>query len=292
MANLVSELVAGQGYGLYEKLEATLAHPQLANFLAPDLDAAALYGAKTAADRVVAQAQTMSRPNLFERAFSFDLHNDFAREWAQQRAGWLVRYIGSQTRETVGRLISQAVTVGFTPEQTARRIRRQVGLLPAQSQTLDRFLQRQLAAGVKAEVADRHVAEYANRMLTQRSQTIALTETLAAQNHGQLLLWQRKAAAKQIPSNVMRMWIITRDDRTCPRCSQMTGDRAFAPLHGDFYFPGPRKNGGSTYVQSPPGHPRCRCSHSLWIPEFMSPEEQTAVLSGSDAGLRVKAVSQ
>lgn len=292
VANLVSELTQNYNIDLYNKLEEILANPALAGFLGDELDRATLDAAATAAGHIQAMAAQMARPSTFERAFTFTGTVPGASLWAKQRGSGLVAYIGHQTRESVRQIVDDAVTLGFTPDQTAARIRRHVGLLPQQTQALDRYFRGQLNSGVPLRTADRRAGAYALRMLRQRSQTIARTEILGAQNKGQQLLWEQKVDDGQIPRNVQKIWIITRDDRTCPRCQQMTGDRAIAPLYGAWLCPAPKRNGGSVLVETPPMHPNCRCSHGLWIPEFLTAEEQTAILTGSDAGLKIKAVSK
>lgn len=279
LARILAEMQAGD-MGSWERLDSVLQ--------SMDLDAIEeMYrqvyedSSLKVAQAVRSKAAMMARPRQVELTFRFNLINPKAQEWAQLRAADLVKRTNYQMRQDLRQLVWEAVSGDMTPMQAARRIGPLVGLLPQHRKAVQRF--RQATAGTLGPTRSAAAARrYAQRLLAYRARMVARTEIMAAQNAGQLGLWQHKVKIRQLPGSVQKLWIITRDDRLCPRCAQMTGERAFAPLDGYWLFPGSRKSMGGVQIYHPPGHPNCRCTHGLFMPGFLTDEQTKAVLVGTD----------
>ncbi len=91
---------------------------------------------------------------------------------------------------------------------------------------------------------------YARKKLRERAETIARTETINASAEGQRKLWEQARDNNKL-AGFERIWIVTSDDRLCPKCAAMKNKRA--PIGGTY------PNGSS----GPTLHPRCRCAEGL-----------------------------
>lgn len=92
-------------------------------------------------------------------------------------------------------------------------------------------------------------AKYADRLLRYRADTIGLTESHTATNHGAL-----QATKDAIDNGVLQEgeyqleWLYTNDDRTCDECTELDGETIDI---GDTFSNG---------LECPPAHQRCRCT--------------------------------
>jgi hypothetical protein len=224
--------------------------------LAPVLLAAARAGLRVAAD----QLPTLLGRDAAGLAIRFDLLNPLALAAVDQVGAALVTGVTDTTRAALRAAIRRGLAGGEDIPTIARRIRPLIGLAGPAATAYQNYL-----AGLEAEallgrltaaqVAAR-AGRYADRLHRQRATLIARTETLRASNLGQQLLWQQAAADGLFqPAEWRRLWIVTRDDRTCPHCRQMFG-RPGVGLTEPFATPlGP--------VLTPPMHPACRCAIAL-----------------------------
>ena len=120
-----------------------------------------------------------------------------------------------------------AIRQGMGPRPLAVLIGQVVGLHSKQAKALALYVA-SLAATPKLtqQQQEARAAKLAARLRRQRALTIARTETMRAANMGQQLLWKQAQAQGLIdPTRVVREWIVTRDDRTCPICRPMDGKR-------------------------------------------------------------------
>jgi SPP1 gp7 family putative phage head morphogenesis protein len=181
----------------------------------------------------------------------FDRANPEAVRWARDRAGALVVDVTEKSRAAVRRIIARAVSGTVTPRDAARQIRNSVGLTGLQADAVLALQERLLAQGRLQEAVDRAADRYAARLLSQRADTIARTETIAAANEGQRQAWLQARAQGLLGARDRRVWITTPDERRCPICKALNG--ATATLDGTF-------PGGHL---APPAHPNCRCATGL-----------------------------
>ena len=224
-----------------------------------------------------------------ELGFSFNAVNPQVIEFLRRHDLAEVRGIDNKTRLGVLAIITKAQTDGLPPAAQARLLKKLVGLTPKQIKMVANFrtlleggekaavfrsaltralrdhrfdatLISAIESGVKLPSArvDQMVDRFGERMLAFRANNIARTETIRAANAGQQLLWRQMANqgifARQ---DVVRVWIVTPDDRLCPICEPIPGmNPAGVELEQPFVSP-------VGDIMHPPVHPQCRCDTAL-----------------------------
>lgn len=194
----------------------------------------------------------------------FDITNPEAVRWAETRSANLVAGLvgesGEATKQQIQRAVTRAFNEGVPPRQLAREIKTMVGLTDRDTRAVERY-RAGLEKTIKPEAVRREqrienqADRYAAKLLNRRAENIARTETMLSSNRGQQELW-RQAKEQDLLGDRVQKWLITPDDRLCPICAQMRGERAFAELGENFDVP------GIGLVSGPPAHPSCRCSLS------------------------------
>ena len=177
---------------------------------------------------------------------AFRVRNPLAVRAAEAQAARLVTRVSAETRAAIRAAIVSGVGAGESRSAVVARVRAVIGLTERQARALARFA----ASGASAASVER----YRRRLLRQRAQTIARTETMAAANAGQQQAWRAAQDAGLLSGDAQRRWIVTPDDRLCPLCQsvggQVTGiNEPFRTPVGD--------------VMNPPLHPNCRCTSVL-----------------------------
>jgi hypothetical protein len=252
------ELEALKGLtAMTKRLEATIESPIL-SCLAAGADVAAAALPRKARSVKVARAKT---PRI---TFRFDRTNPQATIWARQHAADLVTDVTGETRKAIRRVITRAFTDNLPPRESARLLRKIVGLTESQEESLDRLRhalqenpgkmvrmgERKFRAPTTKTGIQNIIERQSDRMLRNRSIMIARTETIRASNEGQTQLWMQAVAAGKLPRNVERIWITTQG--ACPEiCEPLESKRA--SLNGSF----------EGKYEAPPAHPGCRCTTGI-----------------------------
>jgi SPP1 gp7 family putative phage head morphogenesis protein len=188
-------------------------------------------------------------------AMSFNRTNPQAVRAVDRVGAVLVKNITDETRVAIREVVKRGFTQGIAPRDLARMIREMVGLSESDQMAVINYRFGLLKQGLPADRVDRLARIYADKKLRERALTIARTEVLNASNEGQLELW-RQARRDGLVSEPLKVWIVTPDDRLCPRCRPMDGQTR--KLDEPFDTPlGPR--------QRPTLHPRCRCAMGLKV---------------------------
>ncbi len=124
---------------------------------------------------------------------------------------------------------------------------------------------------------------YRDRLHRHRATAIARTETMAASNMGQQMLWEQADADGILDDGARRRWIVTPDQRLCKRCSPIPSNPANhgVPLDGFFI------DGFGTQVANPPAHVMCRCTTALIFPDLETGDlppvpSETPAFAGED----------
>lgn len=250
--------------------------------------ALAAVGAKIAADSLKLELNIEKADNV---KLAFNLTNGKSFDVIEAQTADLVREVGDETKAAIKALLERSFRVGIPPAKLGRQIREHIGLTMKQSIAvanyqafLERLAAREdlnnlgeesqerlarglrnprsvapiLRSGLSEDKIESMTDSYRDRLLNERADNIARTETLRAANEGQRLLWQDAVAQGQLDSQRMiREWVLTPDDRLCELCAKMIGDRAVTEIDGTFNFP------ETGEIDGPPGHPRCRCTHVL-----------------------------
>ena len=186
-------------------------------------------------------------------------------EAAQRQAADLVTNVTPQTKAAIREIIVEAVrdgipvadfkSEGVIREGTASKIKSQVGLTNRDRKIADKIQDKSGKA-----VADK----WRVKALKRRANNIARTEIIKAETRGKRAAWNQMARDGLIDTRrqVMR-WVVTRDDRLCPRCAPMEGKKV--SLSSDFtetergLLPSKRVPVVGVTVEGPPLHPSCRC---------------------------------
>lgn len=218
---------------------------------------------------------------------SFDLTNPEAVNFASTRGSQFVATLDTHTRAMLRATISSSFIEGIPPRETAALIRESIGLTANQATAIDnyrKFLAKlgqrdsldALPPSVRERVArsdmrilpkkgsslteervDKMVTKYRDRLVRERALTLVRTETMAASNNGQQVLWNKAVDQGLLKETTTRKkFIVTPDDRLCPICKPMAGQ--LRRLDESFVSP---YNGAT--VRTPPVHFKCRCAMGL-----------------------------
>ncbi len=177
--------------------------------------------------------------------------NPYAVTAAQNQAAYLVTRVSLQTKAAIRSVITEALKQGITPRDTARILKPMIGLTQRQALAVMNFRERMRNAGATVSQAQSAAAKYTQQLLRERSMTIARTELIDSMTRGQRATWLAGRRDGKMPFGARAEWIVTPDDRLCPRCMAMDGETA--DIEGVF-------KGG---IIGPTLHPRCRCAIGL-----------------------------
>ncbi len=218
---------------------------------------------------------------------SFTLDNPAVLRVVDTTTGKLLVNITGETRRAVADIVRAGFIEGIPPRTQAREIRRIVGLTQRDAGAVDRFLRGQLEAGIDPKRADLMADRMRNRLLRNRAENIARTETIAAANKGQTMAWDQAADAGMIDRQTTReVWIATEDERLCPICAVLDGQtisfggtftssvqatgfdiQPAGTIEGtpvkDVKVTGLKPLNNPVSTREPPAHPRCRCATGL-----------------------------
>lgn len=172
---------------------------------------------KTSGTATAKQLKGFRASAAVETDFAFDVTNPSAKTWISQHALELANNLSETTRESIRDLVDEAFDGDFDT--------------------------RDLADEIESLIGD-----------ADRADTIARTETMRASNQGQLEAWNQAKQAGLLLGNEQIEWITTPDDRLCPICE---------PLDGQKIAFGEQFDVEGDKVYSPPAHPRCRCATGL-----------------------------
>lgn len=169
----------------------------------------------------------------------FDSTDPAVTDLLSAQAGTLITGISTDGLSVIRDVLANGYAGGDTPIATARRLRDTLGLAPRQARALDNFreallngsaralsynvggnMSRVIGAGLRddtltSDKIDRLVSGYADRLVAQRAQTVAQTETFRALNAGAQAAWgQIGDALGGSRDNMRRFWVATNDERT------------------------------------------------------------------------------
>ncbi|MBC7340900.1 MAG: hypothetical protein H5U02_00340 [Clostridia bacterium] len=185
-------------------------------------------------------------------ALSFDMRNPRSLQWIAAHGAELVAGVGQNTKDAIKVVVRRAFEEGGHPYEQAKQIRQMIGLDPRRAAALANYERAQLGQGIDPAEVQKRVDKYREKLLKQRAQMIARTETIAAACEGQREAWRQAVdSGLLVEEEWERKWIVTPDDRLCPLCMAREDKRA--QVHGAY----PDGSGG------PPLHPGCRCAEGL-----------------------------
>lgn len=191
---------------------------------------------------------------------SFDLTNPRVEAWIAARAGELITGVSQDAIHSIRQVILHGYTEGIGARAAARMIRPHIGLIPAHSAAVGRFIAELQAQGHPDRVIAYNANTYARRLLAHRAEAIARTETLRATIAGQVEAWNQMIEEGLLPHGVWMRWITTPDDRLCEFCAPMDGKRVRS---GEMYV--------SSHRGFPDGKPEARGPGSARVGRPLKP---------------------
>ena len=240
--------------------------------------------------RVITEAAgTVSIPGVVTARL--DMTSPAAVLWAYRLAAQLVTNVGAETKAAIRVIIARALAFGGAPRTLARDIWAVTGLDARSAQAVVTYRANleaalmagrqpaalrgrfslapmRMPAGAPADVegrVDLLVDAYRKRLLRRRGENIARTELQTSVHRGAQLSWdQAMTEHPDLRPRARRVWVATKDGRTCARCASLDGQ----VIGYDEEFEGLLSNraGAETGAvgQLPPLHPgSCRCTTAL-----------------------------
>jgi SPP1 gp7 family putative phage head morphogenesis protein len=141
----------------------------------------------------------------------------------------------------IAEIISQGLKDGLSPVQISRRLELVNSLDSVRAKRLNKYINSLEKMGLKPDEIAKKAERMKEKLLRERRETIARTETAKAQEQAQRL--QADAAGKQY-----KRWIVSGDERTCPICFDNTA-KGWVKI--DYVYDN---------AEYPPAHPNCRCT--------------------------------
>lgn len=211
--------------------------------------------------------------------FRFDTYSDSVVQFVRSYQFDLVQNIDRDTRDAVRAVMSEGYRAQLAPSAMARELRDAVGLNERQGRALSNFkralekgdaaMATQRALGVRLEQRVRRtirdggrkeqiaelVEAYRQRLIRQRAEAIARTESIRMLNAGQHEALRQAVGDGALNGNTLkRYWLVADDERTCPVCTGIArSNRDGVGVEEPF-----RSSNGP--IMNPPAHPNCRCS--------------------------------
>lgn len=170
-----------------------------------------------------------------------------AEEWAAQ----MIVEISKATEATIRTLIAQSLRKGISAYDTARLVRGLVGLTPQQAQAVLSYRERLEESGLLVETLERKVERYADKLLTDRGESIARTEIMDGLNQAQEQGWLEAQAKGLLSENATKVVILSLG--ACQVCQGIAEE-------------GPVPIGQSFSIEGPPFHTRCECTIAIETP--------------------------
>lgn len=227
-------------------------------------------------DATVNAAIQSAAPELAQFPVSFNDPNQRAIRWAELNAAKNIKAgsVSPATRGAIRDVVVNAIQQGIHPRRTARIVEGMVPLLPQHAESISRFVDGALDAGLDQGHIDKVVSRKTAKLRRYRAEMIARTEAIKSANMGQQLVWESAIDEGLLPAGVKKVWVATGDDRTCRICAVMDGQTVevvgefavkeqatgFARDGAEFKVTGTKPLKRPASPKTPPAHPQCRCT--------------------------------
>ncbi len=186
---------------------------------------------------------------------------DAMERYIDTHGGRLIQSISQSQYKTINALVKQAtLTDTLTVDELARCIRPCIGLTQTQAQQAKRFYEQLREDGYSKTAALKRQASYATKLHRERAYSIAQTEMAYAYNNGMDAVIRQNIEQGFISQDVEKEWSAARDERVCPVCGSLHGQKV--PEDEPF------QNG----VMMPPAHPGCRCALKYHVNPVETPQ--------------------
>lgn len=161
--------------------------------------------------------------------------------------------ISEQSLAAVQATIARGFREQIPPHQIARQLRQIVGLDERSAQAVLTYEGTLVAGGTTPALTRRLLDRYVKKKIAERARRIARTETMSLLNKGQRSAIRQAVTENFLPEDSERVFILTDDEKLCPICEELEGERV--SINED--FPG----------GDPPLHPNCRCTFGFVLRE-------------------------
>jgi len=181
--------------------------------------------------------------------------NKYENFYLSTQGSQLVVAVTDNTKWWLSSRAEDGILEGLSPYKTAERMKTGIDILPQHQVAVDKMRAKLIADGIGTQQRNRILKGYHQKLLTYRARNIARTETLNARNQAQIDSWQEGVKQGEIPPTATKTWITAPDERRCPICSYLQGQKV--SLHQSFIGPSGEK------YRRPVAHPSCRCAMGL-----------------------------
>ena len=188
-------------------------------------------------------------------AVALDMQRPRVRKWLKDNAARLVKEVNGTSRRAIRAIVRDGFAAGRHPRAMAKDIRAVVGLTEPQSISVARRRAAMVEAGVAEGKVEKRIARYAERLLKQRAETIARTESMSAVNQGRSAMWRQLQDDGGLEPDARKEWLTADDERVCPICGPLDEHKPI-PLDGSY-------DTAVGLLSHPPAHPGCRCTEVL-----------------------------
>lgn len=177
-------------------------------------------------------------------------------EVALQESARLIQVIKETTQEGLAEIIAQGLEDQLGVEGTARKLRDLIGLNAQQANQALKLEKELEAQGLSPEEIQKRMAQFTKEKIKERAEIIAQTEMRYAVSQGEKQVMANRGAKYKVA-------ISSRDDIVSDVCQK---NEAQGPIPIDKPF----ASGNDT----PPFHPRCRCTVSFITSDAQAEREK------------------
>jgi hypothetical protein len=209
-------------------------------------------------------------PSIDEVAIPFSLDNPRIKIWLASHLAELKGKMELQSIQAIETVIEQNFRRGLPQRSLAKLIRGSIGLNEKQAIALSNYelglmyKTRQATengvtsyflepTGMAQPKIEQMVGGYSDRLIKERADMIASTETINAVNKGQLEVWEQASEAGLVNlQTTYKSWLTTPDDIACDACVELDGQEVMLDdnFHSDVL---------DMDIDAPALHPNCRC---------------------------------
>lgn len=189
----------------------------------------------------------------------FDPYAEGVRFWTEERSAAFVTEVTSTQIAGIQAVVQRAAVLeNMSVDELSRVIRPMVGLTHPQAVANMKYYENLINSGVSQQKAKDLAIRYAARQHRYRGYNIARTELAFAYNQGSFE-GTKQAQEKGYMGEVVKIWCTADDERVCPVCGALEGQRV--AMDDDFsFYTRLAVPANPTIKRVPPAHPSCRCA--------------------------------
>jgi hypothetical protein len=184
----------------------------------------------------------------------FDANNPRIKDFISKETGARVADVQSNTQKIVQQAVLRGSLQNRDEKWVAKQIKNSIGLDPRREMALANYANSLYSSNMDPNKADALVDKYGEKLLNQRAETIARTETRQIANYGQLEVWTQMVTEGVISEKSRKVWVV--DGNPCELCDPM--DEVAMPLSEPWIL----LDGTVCDVPSD-SHPNCMCGMDL-----------------------------